>query len=197
MSTVTAVPLRPVKRSYLVYLWVGLALICVAALALAQQSDDFMTRNAHAAGVVTTASGLQYKVIQPGAAGAAKPTDTDVALVNYEGRLLDGTVFDKSQQPTPMPVAGVVPGFSEALKLMPKGAKYRVWIKPSLGYGDKVTGPIPPNSTLVFDIDLLDFIPESVLRQMQAQQQMQQQGMAPPPQQSGMAPAQPAAPGGR
>lgn len=173
MSTVTAVPLQPVKRSYLVYLWVGIVVACVAAFLLARQGDDFLTRNARADGVVTTASGLQYKVLQPGQPGAAKPTDTDVALVNYEGKLLNGTTFDKSQQPTPMPVAGVVPGFSEALKLMPKGAKYRVWIKPSLGYGAETKGPIPGGSTLVFDVELIDFLPESVVRRLQAQAQQQ------------------------
>ena len=173
MSTVTAVPLQPVKRSYLVYLWVGVVLACVAAFLLARQGDDFLTRNARVSGVMTTPSGLQYEVLQPGQPGAAKPTNTDVALVNYEGKLLNGTTFDKSQQPTPMPVAGVVPGFSEALKLMPKGAKYRIWIKPSLGYGAETKGPIPGNSTLVFDVELVDFLPESVVRQLQAQAQQQ------------------------
>lgn len=169
MSTVTAVPLRPVKRGYLIWLWLGIALALVSAFALARQGDDFLTRNARASGVVTTASGLQYRALEPGEPGAARPTDTDVALVNYEGKLLDGTTFDRSQQPTPMPVAGVVPGFSEALKLMPKGAKYRIWIPSALAYGEKAAGPIPPNSTLVFDVELLDFIPETVLRQMQMQ----------------------------
>ncbi|SFO20984.1 FKBP-type peptidyl-prolyl cis-trans isomerase [Sphingomonas sp. OK281] len=172
MSTVTAVPLQPTKRSYLVYLWVGIALALIAAVALARQGDDPLARNARARGVVVTASGLQYKVIAPGKPGAAKPTDADVALVNYEGKLLNGTTFDKSQQPTPMPVTGVVPGFSEALKLMPKGSKYRFWMKPALGYGDKANGPIPANSTLVFDVELLDFLPQSVVQQMQAQAQM-------------------------
>lgn len=179
MSTITAVPLQPVKRSYLVYLWIGIALAAISAFALARAGDDFQARNARGRGVVTTASGLQYKVLTPGksgrgagAAGAARPTDTDVALINYEGRLLNGTVFDKSTQPTPMPVAGVVPGFSEALKLMSKGAKYRIWIKPSLGYGAEAKGPIPANSTLAFDVELLDFLPEQVVRQMQMQQQM-------------------------
>ncbi|KQS49169.1 MULTISPECIES: FKBP-type peptidyl-prolyl cis-trans isomerase [unclassified Sphingomonas] len=172
MSTVTAVPLQPTKRSYLVYLWVGIALALIAAVALARQGDDPLARNARARGVVVTASGLQYKVIAPGKPGAAKPTDADVALVNYEGKLLNGTTFDKSQQPMPMPVTGVVPGFSEALKLMPKGSKYRFWMKPSLGYGDKAAGPIPANSTLVFDVELLDFLPQSVVQQMQAQAQM-------------------------
>ena len=175
MSTVTAVPLRPIKRTYLVYLWVGIVVACLAAFLLARQGDDFLTRNARASGVVTTPSGLQYKVVQPGAPGAPKPTDSDVALINYEGKLLNGTTFDKSQQPTPLPVTGVVPGFSEALKLMPKGSKYHFWLKPSLGYGDKASGPIPANSTLIFDVELLDFLPQSVVQQMQAQQQMQMQ----------------------
>ncbi len=172
MSTVTAVPLRATKRSYLVYLWVGIVLACIAAFALAQQGDDFLTRNARARGVVTTSTGLQYRVIAPGAPGAPRPTDADVALVNYEGKLLDGKTFDKSQQPTPMPVGSVVPGFSEALKLMPKGAKYRVWIPSKLGYGAAGAGPIPANATLVFDIELVDFLPASVVQQMQARAAM-------------------------
>ncbi len=175
MSTVTAVPIAPVKRSYIVWLIVGIALALVAAAALAVQGDDFLTRNARGKNVVTTASGLQYEVLTPGA--GAKPTDTDMVLVMYEGKLLDGTTFDKSQQPTPFPVTGVVPGFSEGLKLMPKGSKYRFWIKPSLGYGDETKGPIPGGSTLVFEVELLDFIPEAVVRQMQQQQMMQGGGM--------------------
>lgn len=177
MSTVTAVPLRPVKRGYLVWLWIGVALAFVSAFALARAGDDFLTRNARARGVVTTASGLQYRVLEPGKPGAPRPTDADVALVEYEGKLLNGRTFDKSQAPTPMPVAGVVPGFSEALKLMPKGSKYRIWLKPQLAYGDKEAGPIPANSTLTFDVQLLDFLPEQVVRQMQAQQQMMGGGM--------------------
>jgi hypothetical protein len=168
MSTVTAVPIAPVKRSYVVWLIVGILLAVMAAAALAVQGDDFLTRNSRAKGVVTTASGLQYQVIAPGS--GAKPTDTDVALVMYEGKLLDGTTFDKSQQPTPFPVTGVVKGFSEGLKLMPKGAKYKFWIKPELGYGAETKGPIPGNSTLVFDVELLDFLPEAVIRQLQQQQ---------------------------
>ncbi|MEG3149776.1 FKBP-type peptidyl-prolyl cis-trans isomerase [Sphingomonas sp. ZT3P38] len=187
MSTITAVPLQPVKRGVLVYLWIGILIAVIGAFLLARQGDSFLARNSRAADVVTTASGLQYKVLTAGK-GGPKPTDSDVALVNYEGKLLNGTTFDKSQQPTPMPVAaadektgrqGVVPGFSEALKLMSKGAKYRFWIKPSLAYGSKAAGPIPANSVLVFDLELLDFLPESVIRQMQAQQQ-QMQGAIPP-----------------
>lgn len=172
MSTVTAVPLRPVKRGYLIWLWFGLALALVSAFALARQGDDFLARNARAKGVVTTASGLQYRVLERGQANGPKPTDSDVALVNYEGKFLDGKTFDKSQQPTPMPVTGVVPGFSEALKLMPKGSKFRIWLPPQLAYGETGAGngAIPPNSTLTFDLEMLDFLPASVLQQMQAQQ---------------------------
>ena len=180
MSTVTAVPLQPVKRGYLVWLWLGIALALVAAWALARQGDPALLREARGSGVTTTASGLQYKVLKAGPAGAAHPTPADVALVSYEGRLLDGSTFDKSQQPVPFPVApgATVPGFSEGLRLMTKGAKYRFWMKPGLAYGaDEKRAPdgrvvIPANSTLVFDVELIDFIPETVLRQMQAQQGM-------------------------
>lgn len=197
MSTVTAVPIPPTKRRVIVYIIVGIVLAVIAAAALALQSDDFLARNARQPGVVTTASGLQYKVLEKGKGGAS-PTDTDVTLVNYEGKLLNGTTFDKSQQPTPMPVAGVVPGFGEALKLMHKGEKTRFWLKPSLGYGDKAAGPIPAGSTLVFDVELIDFLPESVIRQMQMQQQMQMQGMGGPGGPGGGAPApMPGAPPGR
>ena len=167
MSSVTAVPLLPVKRGYLVWLWLGVALALLAAAALAWAGD---------VGLKATPSGLRYKVLVPGKPGP-HPTDTDVALVNYTGKLTDGTVFDKSPQPTPMPVAAVVPGFSEALKLMTKGAKYRFWLPPALGYGDKANGAIPANSTLVFDVELIDFLPEAEIRRIQAQQQMQQQMM--------------------
>lgn len=185
MSIVTAVPIQPVKRGYIVWLIVGVVVALFAGVALARAGNT---------GIVTTASGLRYQVLKAGEKAGPTPTDSDVALVNYEGKLLDGTTFDKSQQPTPFPVASVVPGFSEGLKLMHKGAKYRLWINPALGYGDKATGPIPANSTLVFDVELQDFIPEATLRQLQMQQQMQQQMM-----QGGGAPGAPGAgvPGGR
>ena len=178
MSTVTAVPLQPIKRSYIVYLWIGIALACIAAFALARQGEPALAREARGSGVVATPSGLKYKVLTAGA-GGAHPTNTDVTLINYTGRLLTGSTFDKSQQPTPMPVAGVVPGFAEALKTMTKGEKARFWMPPALGYGAEAKGPIPANSTLVFDVELVDFIPEQVLRQMQMQQQMQQGGGMP------------------
>lgn len=156
-------------------------------------TEIFLKSNRSVKGVVETASGLQYQVQTPGT-GEAKPTDADVTLIQYEGRLIDGTVFDKTQQPTPLPVTAVVPGFSEALKLMKKGGKTRFWIKPSLAYGDEATGPIPAHSVLVFDIELLDFIPESVLRQMMLEEQQRQQTGAAPASDAPPAPSTPSAP---
>src|SRR5258706_139433 len=136
-------PSPPASRRPLVYLLIGILIGALGVLAVggimvkwkaySTSPEYFLSRNLSGdKSIVETKSGLQYKILTPGK-GGAKPTDQDVALVNYEGKLTDGTTFDKSQQPTPMPVASVVPGFSEALKLMTKGAKYRVWIKPSLG----------------------------------------------------------------
>lgn len=178
MSTVTAVPLQPVKRGYLIWLWLGIALACVSAFALARQGDPALVREARSGGVMTTPSGLQYKLIKAGQPGAPRPTDADVVRVQYRGRLLDGSVFDQSQQPAVLPVTGVVPGFSEALKLMPRGSVYRFWIPGRLGYGATPPpgSPIGPDATLVFDVALIDFIPEALLRQMQ---RAQQQGGAP------------------
>ena len=127
--------------------------------------DAFLAKNRKLRGVIQTASGIQYRVIKP--ATGAHPADTDVALVNYEGKLVDGTSFDKSTQPTPMPVSGVVPGFSEALKLMAKGETLRVWIPSRLAYGpedqrdEQGKVVIAGKSTLVFDIELIDFQPQS------------------------------------
>jgi FKBP-type peptidyl-prolyl cis-trans isomerase FkpA len=166
----------------------SLAMPALAAQAVPDPAVAFLAKNRSGAGVVETASGLQYKVLTPGR-GDARPTDEDVALINYEGKLSNGTSFDKSQQPTPMPVVaadeatgrqGVIPGFSEGLKLMPRGAKYRFWIKPALGYGGEASGPIPANSVLVFDVEMLDFLPEATVRQMMEQPSQVTAGTAPP-----------------
>jgi FKBP-type peptidyl-prolyl cis-trans isomerase len=179
--SVTAVPLQPTPGRLIAALWGGLAVLLVAAIALAWlgtsaavaqtgSNEQFLAWNARQPGVQTTASGLQYKVLKEGE--GARPTDADVALIKYKGTLRDGTVFDQNDR-APLPVAQVVPGFSEGLKLMQKGGKYRLWIKPELGYGDRDTGgAIPPKSVLVFDVDLLEFIPMAVLQQMQMQQMM-------------------------
>ena len=119
----------------------------------------FLAENSKKPGVVTTASGLQYQVITAGA--GPKPKATDRVSVHYAGTLLDGTEFDSSYkrgEPAQFVLGSVVPGWSEALQLMPKGSKYKLWIPSKLGYGEAGTpgGPIPPNSTLVFEIELLD-----------------------------------------
>jgi FKBP-type peptidyl-prolyl cis-trans isomerase FkpA len=140
----------------------------------------FLQHNRAEAGVVETSSGLQYKVLRP-SRETVRPSADDVVLVMYKGRLTSGTVFDQSEQPVPMEISGVVPGFSEALTLMGRGAQYRVWIKPSLGYGDQASGPIPANSVLVFDIEMIDWKTrvELMLMQQRRQQLLQQQTQPP------------------
>jgi FKBP-type peptidyl-prolyl cis-trans isomerase FkpA len=186
MSDVTAVPLRPVGKSGIVALWLGVAVLVgggvYAAYAASQPAvmtamspEQFLAANARKAGVQTTASGIQYKVLKP--ADGPKPTASDIAVVDYKGSLLNGTQFDASEpgHPARLPVGAVVPGFAEALMLMPKGATYRVWIPPQLGYGEQAAGPIPAHSVLVFDLTLEDIqaiTPEMIqqMQQMQAQQ---------------------------
>ena len=168
MSDVTAVPLRPVGKSGIVALWAGVALLLVGgaygayaatepAVMTAMSPDQFLAANAKKKGVQTTADGVEYQVIEAGAGD--KPTAADIALIEYRGSLLNGTQFDASKpgQPVALPVGQVVPGFAEAMMLMPRGAKYRVWIPPQLGYGAQDNGPIPANSVLVFDITMRDF----------------------------------------
>ncbi len=119
-----------------------------------------------------TASGLGWSVAKQGT--GASPTDDDYVLVNYKGTLLDGKEFDSGQR-TPFPVTQVVPGFSEGLKLMRKGGSYRLCIPAALGYGETGQGPIPANSFLVFEVDLIDFKSTAAVQaEMQMMQQMQQ-----------------------
>jgi FKBP-type peptidyl-prolyl cis-trans isomerase FkpA len=125
------------------------------------QGEAFLAKNAKAPGVQTTASGLQYQVITEGK--GAKPQPTDTVRVNYKGTLLDGKPFDSSYdrgEPATFPLNQVVPGWQEGIGLMPVGSKYKFWIPAKLGYGDKGTpgGPIPPNATLVFEVELLDIV---------------------------------------
>jgi len=171
--TVTAVPLQPVKRSYLVWLWVGIAVLLAGAFLLARQGDDYWSKSQRVSDIKTTASGLQYKILTPGS--GPHPTDSDVALIQYEGKNRSGATFDKSKQPTPLPVARSVPGFSEGLKLMNKGAKFRLWLPAKLAYGASPP-PGAPAGDLVFDVELIEFLPQAVLDQYQ--QQMQGMGGA-------------------
>jgi FKBP-type peptidyl-prolyl cis-trans isomerase FkpA len=117
----------------------------------------FLSKNKAVAGVITTKSGLQYQVLRAGS--GARPTAQSTVRVNYEGRLLDGKVFDSSYQrgePATFPLTGVIAGWTEGIPLMSVGAKYRFWIPSELAYGPDDKGAIPPNSTLTFDVELLD-----------------------------------------
>ncbi|MGN0836957.1 MAG: FKBP-type peptidyl-prolyl cis-trans isomerase N-terminal domain-containing protein, partial [Akkermansia sp.] len=132
-------------------------------------------------GVTRTESGLQYRILSKGE-GRTYDEQEDgaaaTALVTYEGKLIDGKTFDKSETPVPMPINQVVPGFSEALKLMPNGSEWEICIPSELAYGDQSTGPIGANSTLVFTIKLHDItkgatggmnLPPDIIQQLQAQ----------------------------
>lgn len=122
------------------------------------EGATFLASNKAVKGVFTTGSGLQYMVLRQGA--GARPRPSDRVRVNYAGKLLDGTVFDSSYdngQPVEFQLDQVIPGWTEGLSLMPVGGKYRFWIPGELAYGAKGTpgGPIGPNATLVFDVELL------------------------------------------
>ena len=117
---------------------------------------SFMTTNGAKEGVVTTESGLQYKILTAGT--GAKPSADSTVEVHYEGSLLDGTVFDstiKRGVPVKFGVTQVIPGWTEALQLMPEGSKWEVYIPDDLAYGDTGQGPIGPNEILIFYIELL------------------------------------------
>lgn len=119
----------------------------------------FLAQNAEKEGVTTTESGLQYEVVTAGE--GASPTAVDTVKVHYEGTLLDGTVFDSSYQrgePIEFPLNRVISGWTEGVQLMKEGGKYRFYIPSELAYGERATGKITPNSTLIFDVELLQVI---------------------------------------
>lgn len=123
--------------------------------------EQYLAENAKKAGVTTTPSGLQYEVITMGK--GAKPLSTDQVKVHYTGKLIDGTTFQSSLEtgePVVYPVTGFVPGWVEALQLMPVGSKWKLTIPSDLAYGPAGGGGglIPPNSTLVFELELLDIV---------------------------------------
>jgi FKBP-type peptidyl-prolyl cis-trans isomerase FkpA len=124
------------------------------------EGQAFLARNRSVPGVITTSSGLQYQVLRQGA--GPRPRYTGRVRVNYEGRLLDGTVFDSSYQrgqSAEFALNQVIAGWTEGLTLMPVGAKYRFWIPASLGYGENGSPPnIGPNEVLVFEVELQDIL---------------------------------------
>lgn len=129
---------------------------------LTRKNDEdgkaFLAANAKKAGVETTASGLQYKIIEAGSAVHPGPQDT--VKVNYEGRLLDGTVFDKTySDPVSFPLDHVIAGWTEGMQLIGEGGKIQLYIPSDLAYGQNGNQGIGPNSTLIFDVEIVEVHP--------------------------------------
>jgi len=126
----------------------------------AEEGAAYLAENGQRDGVVTTASGLQYEVLTQG--DGPRPSATDQVSVHYRGTLIDGTEFDSSyenDQPVTFPVNRVIPGWTEALQLMPVGSKYRIVIPSNLAYAERGSGPaIGPNATLIFEVELLGIV---------------------------------------
>ncbi|MES2825558.1 MAG: FKBP-type peptidyl-prolyl cis-trans isomerase [Pseudomonadota bacterium] len=122
------------------------------------EGKKFLEENKTKPGVQVTATGLQYKVITEGT--GVKPKATDTVSVHYLGKLVNGTEFDSSRkhgdQPVTFEVGGVIPGWTEALQLMPQGSKWELYIPSDLAYGPAGTGPIPAAATLIFEVELLE-----------------------------------------
>ena len=164
MTEISRVPLQPIGKGSLTRLWLGVAaaVLVAAGVAWAASPDfDLLT------------GGVTIETIEAGEGGS--PAVTDFALVNYRGTLPDGTVFDEGEQ-VPMAVNQVVPGFSTALQAMQPGGRYRVLIPAEQAYGEAGGGPIPPNTDLTFEVDLIEYRTREEVMQMQ-QQMMQQQMM--------------------
>lgn len=154
-------------------------------------SKAFFEENAKKDGVVTTESGLQYKVLTPSddrKYDAEKDGENATLKVTYEGRLLDGTIFDKSEEPIDFPISGVIPGFAEALKLIPIGAEYEVYIPSELGYGEQGPGVLGGNAALIFKVKVHGINPPAPPRGStenpieltpEMLQQLQEQGLQP------------------
>lgn len=150
-----------------------LAVILLATLALAacvdpraaqnqKLADAFLAANARTPGVFTLPSGLEYSIAHSGPPGGISPRPSDQVLVLYEGRLLDGTVFDSSYKrgrPDVMTVNQLIRAWTEALQKMKPGDQWMLFCPPSLAYGPKGVGPIPPNSLLIFKLELIQVLP--------------------------------------
>ncbi|ALL14973.1 FKBP-type peptidyl-prolyl cis-trans isomerase [Caulobacter henricii] len=124
-------------------------------------ADAFMAKNAKEPGVVTLPEGLQYKIIRSGPNGGMHPTRADEVKVNYEGKLIDGTIFDSSYErgvPASFPLDGLVPAWVIALQRMKAGDEWMLYVPPALGYGAQDKGPIPGNSVMIFRIELIDVL---------------------------------------
>lgn len=190
MAEVTRVPLQPIGKGSLTLLWIGVAIAALLALAIA---------------LLAMPKGLSVDTVRAGEGDS--PTAEDVVFVNYTGKLADGTVFDQSQSMplpipgifpdgTPLPLSDMIPGFRDALLQTREGGQYEIFIPADQAYGADVPedGPIPPNSDLYFDIEVIEIMSREEFQarvqsfqQQMMQQQMQQMGEegtgagAPPP----------------
>lgn len=183
--SVTAVPLQPVKGSYKLWIWLGVLAAAAIAFALAWSgtrtpvsshldADGFLAWHKNQPGIQTTASGLQYQVIEAGS--GATPAEQDGVVLEVRGTTRDGKEF-QPKMPLRYQIGQqqMIPGFSEGVKLMKKGSRYRFWLPPKLGYG---AGGGQQNElsdqVLIFDVNMQELVPAAVIRQM-----MQQQGAIP------------------
>jgi len=158
-------------RTVAVALAAGLAAVALAgcrgdseAAANLKAAQGFLRLNRSQPGVVALPDGLEYKIVTSGPANGPHPGPGDEVKVNYEGKLLDGKVFDSSFQrgePLDLPLDRVIPGWTEALELMRPGDEWMLYIPPKLGYRDRGAGPIPPNSLLIFRVQLISILPRA------------------------------------
>ncbi len=129
--------------------------------AMKKEGAEFLAQNIEKEGVKETSSGLQYKVLEEGT--GEKPSPQDTVVVHYRGTFVDGTQFDSSydrNQPAKFQVTQVIPGWTEVLQMMKEGAKWKVWIPYDLAYGEQGRQGIPPFSTLIFEVELLEIADE-------------------------------------
>jgi FKBP-type peptidyl-prolyl cis-trans isomerase FklB len=127
------------------------------------ESEAFLEKNSHEKGVHVTKSGLQYEILIPGNTKAASPTSDDTVTVNYRGKLIDNSEFDSSyarNEPVTFPVNGVIKGWQEALQLMKPGAKWKLFVPADLAYGAQAKPGIPPQSALIFEVELVSIKPK-------------------------------------
>ena len=165
------VPLHPIAKGSVLKLWLGIAALVAAAFALAYCSTAPLKGE-------TTESGITFRVMEEGEGELIGINDG--VFVIYEGRLMDGTVFDSSDgRPVPMLPQGVVPGFREALLKMKEGGSYRFVIPSELAYGDQANGPIPANSDLEFDVTIESVVRDAALM-LQQQQALPPEAQMPP-----------------
>ncbi|MGX7896692.1 FKBP-type peptidyl-prolyl cis-trans isomerase [Tsuneonella sp. HG222] len=185
MAEVTRVPLQPIAKGSLAKLWLGLLLVLALAAGLAYWAMP---------------AGVEVDTLTEGE--GPTPSESDVVFVKYTGKLPDGTMFDQSQElpvpvkgilpeGMPMQLSGVIPGFKEALLRMQKGGKYSIRIPADKAYGANPPpgSPIPPNSDLIFEVEMVDFMAEAdAQRRVQMIQQMMANGQGGPPAEGGQSP---------